>query len=362
MKKRINSFIVPAVAVLWVLFPCAVTAQGSAPVWLDSDVRSLEYPQETYYSGFAEIAVAQGEGQEKALNRAKQAATGELSERVRVTVNSNKTSAAVSLSGSDIEEQIRSKFSSIIQTTSQTEVTGSKVETWYDSRTRTAYAFAYVSRAELAKYYQNQVSLHLNKVEGALSTASELLEKGYKMKARKQCESVVEAFAKVAYAQDLLTAINEQVDDAALQQQRSEHLRNALIQTLTDLENSIYIYVECKETVNSEEVVYIADKLPGLLTENDCQCNFTDMEDQADYVIKVNAYLARCTDAVGGTVFCYADAAVSLYNVRTQKTLKPKIDEAKGGWTGKNYAKAAEEAFDELAKKIAGKLVPLMKT
>jgi hypothetical protein len=52
---------------------------------------------------------------------------------------------------------------------------------------------------------------------------------------------------------------------------------------------------------------------------------------------------------------------VSLYNARTQKTLKPKIGETKGGWTGKNYTKAGEEAFDGLAKKIAEKITPMMK-
>jgi hypothetical protein len=360
MKRLINSFIIPAMATL-VLFPCAVTAQGNAPMWLDGDVRNVQYPQDTYYSGFAEVAAAQGEGQEKALNRAKQVATGELSQRVRVTINSNKTSADVSISGSDIEEQIRSKFSSMIQTTSQTEVTGSKVETWYDNKTRTAYAFAYVSRGELAKYYQNQISLHLNKVESALNTAAELAEKGAKTKARKQCESVVEAFAKVAYAQDLLTAIDNRADDATLQQQRSESLRNTLVQTLTDLENSIYVYVECTETVNGQTVVHMADRLPGLLTEQGCGCNFTDLQEEADYVVKVKARLARCTDAPDNVAFCYATATASVYNAHTQKTLMPKIPETKGGWTNRNRAKATEEAFDELAGKIVEKVIPMIK-
>jgi predicted RNase H-like nuclease (RuvC/YqgF family) len=60
-------------------------------------------------------------------------------------------------------------------------------------------------------------------------------------------------------------------------------------------------------------------------------------------------------------VFCYAGATVSLHNAHTQKTLKPKIDEAKGGWTDRSYAKACEEAFDELAKKIAEKVAPMMR-
>lgn len=344
-----------------VLFPCAVMAQGTAPAWLDSDVRNMQYPAETYYTGFGEVSVAAGSGQEKSLNRAKQAAIGELSERVRVMVNSEKTSLDISLSGSDMEEQIRSRFVSAIKTASQTEVVGSKVNTYYDASRKTAYAFAYVSKADLAAYHQSQITLYLNKVDGALTSAAELVRKGVKVKARKQCEDVVQHFAIVAYSQDLLTAIDPQADDATLQQRRSERLRNELVQTLTDLENSIYVYVECKEIVDGEEVEYIADKLPGLLTDNDCGCNFTTDEENADYIVKVDAYIARCNEATGGTVFCWGDATVSLYNAHTKKTLKPKIPEAKGGWTGKNYTKAGEEAFDELAKNIAEKVIPLMK-
>jgi predicted RNase H-like nuclease (RuvC/YqgF family) len=60
-------------------------------------------------------------------------------------------------------------------------------------------------------------------------------------------------------------------------------------------------------------------------------------------------------------VFCWANATVSIYNAKTQKTLKPQINETKGGWTNSNYKKAREEAFDELVKKIAEKVVPLIK-
>jgi hypothetical protein len=319
------------------------------------------YPQDVYYSAFIEIPLPRDEGQEEALNRAKQAAIGELSQRVRVMVNSSKTSADISVGGSDIEEQIRSTFSSIIKTTSQTEVTGSKMETWYDSKMHTVYAFAFASKAELSAYYQNQVSLWLNKVESALQTAGELFEKGYKMNARKQCESVIEAFAKVSCAQDLLTAIDEHIDSTALQQNRSERLRNILVQTISGLENSIYVYIECHETMNGEKVVHIADRLPGMITGQDCNCNFTRLQEEADYVIKVNARLTRCNDTPGDLVFCYANATASVYNVHTQKTLIPEIPESKGGWADKNRAKATEEAFNRLANKIAEKVIPLIK-
>lgn len=97
-----------------------------------------------------------------------------------------------------------------------------------------------------------------------------------------------------------------------------------------------------------------------MITENGCSCNFTDSKEDADYVIKVKASIARCNDAGNGNVFCWANATVDVQNVRTQKTLKPKIDEAKGGWTNGNKAKATEEAFNELADKIVEKIMPMI--
>jgi hypothetical protein len=181
------------------------------------------------------------------------------------------------------------------------------------------------------------------------------------MKARKECEAVVDAFAAMAYAQDLLTAIDENADDNALQQTRSERLRNLLVQTLADMENNICIYLECNETVNGQTVTYIGNRLPGLLTQNDCGCNITESQADADYVIRVDARLVRCNDAPDNVVFCYAAATASVYHVRTQKTLVPEIPEAKGGWTSGNRAKAIEEAFNELADGIVENILPMIK-
>ena len=115
------------------LLPCTVLAQGSPPLWLDSDIRNIQYSRNAYYTGFSEVPASQN--QEQAQERAKQIAISELSERVRVMVVSNKTSVDVSISGSDIEEQIYSQFSSMVKASSQIEVTGSKVETYYDGKT-----------------------------------------------------------------------------------------------------------------------------------------------------------------------------------------------------------------------------------
>jgi hypothetical protein len=361
MKKITDSVI--AFLVVLALLPCVVSAQGSnRPLWLDEDIRNMRFPQETFYSSFETVVVTSNKGQEAAMNRARQSAIGRLSERVRVFVNSNKTSVTVSTTQQSInremEEQINSRFSTIINTISNTEVPNSKVETYFDATTQTAYAFAFVSRTDLSNYYQNQISLWLNEVDGALKTATDLAERGRKMQAKKQCEEVIEIFAKVLYAQDLLTAINSQADR---QQNRSQRLRNTLIQTLADLENSIYIFVEITEMVDGEQVEFIADRLPGILTEKDCNCNFTEFESEADFVIKVNARLTRCNDAPNDVVFCYANATVSVTNTFDLRPLRPRIEEKKGGWTNGNRNRAIEDTFDKLAKEIAEKIIPIIK-
>jgi hypothetical protein len=331
-----------------------------APRWLYGHSREQAYPAGAWFTGFVEGNVRPNETVPAATARLKKEAQGLLAESIRVSVESNTESRNRSTKINH-SEQFAAVFESAVNTAAQADLVGIKTESWHDPDENTLYAFAWANRAELAAYYQNQIALHLNKVESALNTAAELAEKGAKTKARRQCEEVVKHFATVAYAQDLLTAIYPQVDDTALQQQRSESLRNTLVQTLTDLENSIYVYVECAETVNGQTVVHIADRLPGLLTEQGCGCNFTGLQEEADYVVKVSARLARCTDAPDNVAFCYATATASVYNAHTQKTLMPKIPETKGGWTDRNRAKATEEAFDELAEKIVEKVIPLIK-
>ncbi len=360
MKKHINNLCQACLMVCLLLFSTSLAAQ-TAPTWLDLDARTMLYPSDSYYTGYSEVAVNQDMSREAATNRAKQKAVGELSDRVRVMVNTKRTATDVSYGGTEIDEQIYSKLSSLVQTASQTEVVGSNVQTYYDPTTRIVSAFAFVSRDYMKMYYQNQIVLHLSKVEGALTIASELAANGFKQRAYKHCLSVSDAFATIAYAQDVLTAIDPQASEETLQHLRSERLRNNLVQVITDLETSTYVYIECEEMVNGQSVVHIADRLPGLLTEQGCGCVFTDSPDGADYVIKVSARLERCEDAPNNIVFCYATATLSVLNTHTQKLQKPKIAQAKGGWTNGNYANATEEAFGDLTKQIANQIVPIIK-
>jgi hypothetical protein len=127
------------------------------------------------------------------------------------------------------------------------------------------------------------------------------------------------------------------------------------------LKSGISIYLQCNETINGQSVSYITDQLPGIITEKGIDCNFTNSQDEADYVIRIDARLTRCNDAPYNQVFCYATASIKVYNTHTQKTVIPKIAESKGGWTNGNKTLATEEAFKELVVIIAENITPIIK-
>jgi hypothetical protein len=313
MSKKINNLKVLLLNL--VLIPCVAMAQGTVPFWIDADVRSAQYPAETYYTGFAEVSVASGEGQEKALNRAKQRAVGELSERVRVEVSTEKKSTDVSISGSDIEEQIRSTFEAEVKTASNAEIIGAKVESYYDRGKGIVYAFAYANKHELATYYKANIAMLIQQVEGSLNTAEELEHSKEKSKARKHCEDAIPVFAKIRYAQDLLTALDA-ADGESLQQAKSEALRNKATQMMARLAQGLYVYVESSEDLFGKKVNIIVGKLKAILAKNGC--SFTDDEEQADLKLTLTT-TTRESSNLNGLVFCYADTEVDLYDNLSKK-------------------------------------------
>lgn len=352
MKGKINRLIILIVASL-ALFPCVVIAQGTAPIWLDNDIRNLQYSQDKYYSGFAEISINQDETYENTINRAKQRAIGELSEKIRVTIHSLKTQIDVSIGGSDIEEQIRSQFSSVIQTGSQTEVTGINIDSWYNEKNHTAYAFAYVSKADLENYYKSNLFMNLTQVEGLMKTANDLVIVGEKAKARGQCELAKPLFDKIRWAQDMITAIDPNSSPEDLLLTKTETMQNLLTQMQAQLAQSVYVYVEDNEDLFNKQVNIVANQLKAELAKNGC--SFVENQEQADFKLKITVS-TRHSSYDDGIVFCFADAQVELYDIHKQKIVYSDEIAQKGG--GISQDKAGRKAMADVVLIISEKLKP----
>jgi len=337
---------------LWLLTPLILTAQSLSPSWLDPDVRNVMYSHDRYFRGFATAFLQKNERVEDAIMRATQSAMGEMTERIHVTVSTNKLSITINEQDARQDETIRSAFTSAIYAESQAEIVGSRVETYYDHRKREAYALAYVNKTDLALWYRKQIDVCLGKAEQMLSITLDLIAQKEKGKASRQCRMAVTEWGKATFAQGLLISIVPDVDYMVLQQNRSEDLYRRLFQLMADLENSIPVYIDCDNGI-------VSDMLPGLLTDLGGVFTFVDNASEAEYVITVTALIARENYAEANMVFCYARGTVSVLNNNTLKTQRPTINEAKAGSI--TYRAASQKAFENLTGNIAEQILRVIR-
>ena len=231
------------------------------------------------------------------------------------------------------------------------EITGIKIETYFDPKKNVVYAFSYVNKYELIGYYKSNLSLNINQIEGFLKTAKDLEAKHEKAKARQQCEAVKPLFNKIRDAQDMLTVHDGNLSADDLQQNKITELYNNVTQLLARLAQGVYVYVESHEDLFGVPVDITANKLKAELAVNGC--SFTDNVNEADFCLKLRTSV-RKSDSNNDFVFCYADTAVELYDNHKQKVVYGDNVSEKSGSNSQD--KAARKAMEYVASKIAEKI------
>ena len=333
------------------LFSLTLYGQGKAPAWINGSSREMEYPASSYYTGFAAAAIGSGESVETATERSTRIAKGELAEKIRVKIASQKTLESQSI-GTGKGEQLREKFTSATSTEAQAEIVGVKVQTYYDKSGKKVYAFAYASRRELASYYKSNMSINIGQIESLMKTAQDLEASGEKAKARRQLEAAKPIFAKVRYAQDLLTAVNVNATPADLQQQKIENLYNQLVQMQARLAQGVYVYVESDERNFAKLTMVIENQLMAVLAKKGCSFVLSPL--QADFQLYIIAATRRHSD-YEGFVTCYANVRVNLVDTRKKKSVfKDEFSQKGVASTKENAGRLAlEDAVPVIANKIS---------
>jgi hypothetical protein len=372
MNKVRNSFVVALL--IWILLPCNLKGQVVKPAWMDDDLRTTEFPPDEWYIDLVVIDIGNG-SLENAVNRAKQAAIGGVSSKIRSDVDSRRTSLNVSesrITPDSEDERINSLFVSSIQTVSKTQITNVEVTTYHSKAENTMYAFAYIKRQDLVNYYQAQISLWMSQLNSAIKMAQQIEQAGKKIKARKECENAIPLLAKMLFAQDLLTAVDKNATGSRLQLQRSEELRNEIAQTLIRLEQSTFVYVDCqyeykgdKNDAFSSDPNIICDIVKQVLSENDC--SVVDDEAEADYTLTLTASTTQRSDKKGqvGIISYYANVKGTLYNrMMKKKTVDFSIlNDPDAYAAGKSPEDAASKAFKlpALKEKVLEKILQKIK-
>lgn len=358
MRKRINNILRYCHILILLTSPLLLIGQ-TRPLWIDGDVRNLQFPNETYYTGFSEISVNDGDFT-KATERAKRNALGELSERVIISVNTEKKSQITSEEESEQPEKIRSIFVARISTNSKTDIIGSTLETYTDKVTKDVFAFVRVKKSDLFIYYKNQIDKNLNRIDSDLLEVESLISAGKKMSAQRKIENIQNTLSDISYFQDIIIAIN--ANENALQTQRTSLLLQQVNQRLISIKQSTSIFMNClwkgDETENPNLICGI---IAQALSENNC--TITDSQYEADYELRLTASTMQRSDISkkNGIISYYANLQGSLYNYRTMtKTVEFNIiNDVDCYAVGRNGQDAIVKAFllPELKEKILKKIM-----
>ena len=151
---------------------------AQSPAWLDFSQRKLAYPDAEYFTGFGIAKVNKNETMEEKLKTAESYARQGLSESVKVTVQSTAVHQV-----EEKDRKIADDYKQSVASFSNVSLSGLKTETWFDKKSKTAYAFTWVNKQELADICKNQMNLHTSQLESKLKEANQLFSSGQKQKA-----------------------------------------------------------------------------------------------------------------------------------------------------------------------------------
>lgn len=326
------------------------------PRWYNASSREFDFPKDDYYVGFAEGNIRRNETEIDATARIKKEATGLLVESIRLKVQSVAESYSKSEAVGD-NEQISSKTQQTVKTTSEADIVGIKIENYVDKANGVVAALAYVKRDELVKYYQNSITLSVQKVEGYIKTALELEKTGAKAKARKQLEEAKPLISKIAYEQDLLIAMDKSSDSQAQHQDLTANLRSELEKNLTRLEQSTFVYIKSTEDLFGKSSNVIANKLKAKLASDGC--SFIEDPTQADFYITLKASARKHGNETADIKFCYVDIVIDMVNTHMQKSVYN--DEISQKGSAMTFDAAARKASEDIVPKVAEKILPWIK-
>jgi hypothetical protein len=355
--------------------PSALYGQATAPMWTLDDYRELNYPADQWYVGFVRDKLKAGDDVDESLKSLERNAQNQLAESIIVKIEGNTQVENTSLSiqnGDNTEEQITVDYRQALRTATAATAVKSEMKSYYEPSTETLYAFAAVRQADLVAFYQKQIDLDLNRVETALAISEQLAAAGKKISAFRKCEETAKLFVDVALYQDLLAAVNPGAGDEVIQTVRSNELQQTIAQTLINLEQSTFVYVNClyefkedKDNAFDSDPGIICDIVKQALSENGC--SVVDDEVEADYTLTLTAYTTQRSDGSGARGFLsyYANVKGTLYNRITQKKTAnfTILNDPDAYAAGKTPETAATKAFKlpALKQKILDSILPKIK-
>ena len=280
-------------------------------------MREVTFPSGTFFTGFTQGNIRQGETLETTKQRLSREAQGLLVENIRVRIESTTTSHTASARVNQTEH-LTAEFVSNVQTISEVEIVGMATETFFDRETNRVYAFSHVNRFELIGFYRSNLTMNLVQIESLLQTAQNLEANSEKSNARQQVQTAKSLLENVREAQNLLLALDQNRSPENLQLPKTEQMHNTLVQMQARLAQAVYVFVESNENLFGTNVNVLTNRLKAELAQKGC--SFTADLSRADWHLKITAS-TRFHNETHGLLVSFADVEVNLINLRNNKSV-----------------------------------------
>lgn len=331
-------------SVLFILM-ANISVFASNCYWCNSQWRDANYPQDVYYVGYASYMKQINESQNDAISKVKEEALHQLSQQIIVNVSSASTSNITTVNSNQgyNEQEIFEHISSI---TTQAKITNIKIESFYDNKTLTAHAMAFVVKEELINTYHKELDILISRIDSHFAISNSLIEKNEKTIAKNECDSALMYIPKLEDCIKMLVVIDPNFSHGGYLTKLSDYKINA--QSLkSQLQQCIKVFLNIEGTIATIYQNLLSGELLGRLTGNDC--SVCENEQEADYIITILPNL-RHSSSDGDIQYMFADINVDLYN-----TYKSKIT-----YTNSYSAKGAGVSEDKAIRKAISKTVNLI--
>ena len=336
------------VFLLIVFFSHSLNLFAQTPKWISANYRSMKYSEEVYLTAFTQDEKYSSETRAEALDRVKDIARSDIAKNLITKIESvNKLYTEDITVGNS--ESFKEIFKTAIKTETNAEINGIKTDSYYDEPENSVYAFAYANRYQIMGYYNANIGMNIQQVEGHIAAAEQFVAVAEKAKAKKEYLKTVPLFAKIEYAQGLLIAVDKNADENSLQTKKSINLRNKVNKALAELEQGIYVLIQCKAQLFDYSSSILENKLKSQLAKQGC--SFTTDKEEADWILTIDAKARKFTNPHSNIYFSYVDAIVNLVKKHKNQNVYQDEISQKGG--SRAYKDAAKEAYNEISGVIA---------
>ena len=181
-----------------------IVGYSQIPDWTNYSTRVSKYSDNIFFTGFISQYVKKKDDfnaiQDDLLSRSKST----LSEGIKVNIESSITNEMTNVNSVSKEE-----FKKISRSFSSIEISGVQSEFSLSKNRKEAYAFAWVRKSKVKKYYQNLVATNISQAEAKISQADKLIESNEGVKAIPLLQDALVLVRKLEEAQTILIICGE---------------------------------------------------------------------------------------------------------------------------------------------------------